>query len=128
MKWTPVASQYIARLPRKTKIEVYTALNCWQWHPALGVEPDWWNCKGMGREKRRMITPIMREIKRHVSEKELREYWHVVELGRTKEEFEQWWRAQSIEEDQQIRRIANIVWLSIIAVTAILGFGPLLLK
>lgn len=105
---------------------IYNNLNYWKWDERLGRKPDNfehlpdYQKKRYGISKDTYITPIIKEIRRRVSEHDLLRFHHINNLGRTEKEFEEWWDAehgQYSEYDQSIRCQLLISVVSIVVFT-----------
>ncbi len=83
---------------------IYNNLNFWNWDSRLGKKPKRWdkmyNFKYKFyqkiipiKTKSCFISPILKEIRQIVSEKELLRYHHINNLGKTDYEFEIWWQS-----------------------------------
>lgn len=80
--------------------EIFDRINSWQWDERLGEEPKNWD--NMRRHRKwyqnpfkttrgKIIKPIMLEIECRVGNKCLLKHHHLHNLGKTEEEFQEWW-------------------------------------
>lgn len=83
-------SDLIDQMPTADKIKIAHHLNLYEWLDILPGKPEGW--EAMSHEERcEWIDPIYRYIERRVSTKALSRYWHINELGRSEQEFNDWW-------------------------------------
>ncbi len=109
---TERALKSLREIPEQEWPEVYDLLNSWNWSSKLGIAPTDWNTmpswsnrKFLGltiyqedrrtRTKNKIITPIMRCIELKIGRKAILRHHHVHNLGRTEQQFEDWWDSQS---------------------------------
>jgi hypothetical protein len=86
-------------------IEVDDTLNGWDWDERLGPEPEDWkrlpwykhNIFGFNKKhvktRLNIVDPLMHYIETKVSRKAILRYHHVHNLGRTEQQFEDWWQS-----------------------------------
>ena len=115
--------------------EIYEKLNNWEWDERLGEIPDrFYELRNYVRDgnnletKETYILPYMREIHRLVPEYDLMHHYHIHVLGRTEEQFKNWWREVGNEfcrfvysETFGVRTSVFISVVSVIAVLAMLA-------
>lgn len=84
--------------------EIYERLNNWEWDERLGEAPDrFYELQNYARDgndsetRETYILPYMREIYRLVPVYDLMRHYHIHVLGRTEEQFKNWWRESGNE-------------------------------
>lgn len=108
IKQPEIALMRVATYEKEVLCEIYERTNSFQWDDRLGEKPEkfdvlpdynskWWHI--FRKETKWKFThPICEAIRVLVGEKELLRYHHVHNLGRTDEEFEQFWNVWQIEK------------------------------
>lgn len=104
------ASAKLKTIPYDELPAVYSNLNRWEWDERLGKKPvDWDDLEKFHHKrfsykedkrtktKHKIIAPLIASIEYRVSEKALFRYHHVHNLGRTDQQFEDWWDSKLIE-------------------------------
>lgn len=90
IKWQDNVIDAILKLPHEDICRIGHLLNQYEWPDDLPGKPRGWD--DMGYEERSKISiEIFRFIQMHVGEKALLRYFHKTELGRTDQQFEDWW-------------------------------------
>lgn len=90
IKWRCDMIDKICKLPHEDICRIGHLLNQYEWPDDLPGKPRGWD--DMGYEERSKISiEIFRFIQMHVGEKALLRYFHKTELGRTDQQFEDWW-------------------------------------
>ena len=97
--------------PIETLARWWNTLNCWEWPEDLPGKPE--NFENMARyftldnpqqgkiwTKFDVISPINKAIKAKIGKKECLRYHHIHNIGRTNDEFEQWWNEESEAGDE----------------------------
>lgn len=128
----------LQNLSKQDLIEIHNNLNLWEWDERLGEKPEGWEDMPnfMLSEqyklptKKRIVSPIMREIEAKVSKKQLMKYWHINYCNMTNLQHEFWWKRMQLskffnigfysnENQKQIRSILQEIaqdnkqdWLS----------------
>jgi len=64
-------------------------LNCWEWPEEFGECP--YSADALFTDASQFIRPIQYVIEKKLGEKLLLKAWHLLKLGRTEEQFEEWW-------------------------------------
>lgn len=80
----------IAEMPTNDKIRIAHQLNTYEWLDILPGKPVEWDIMNFA-EKDEWIHPIYSYIETIVSTKALSRYHHINELGRSEQEFNDWW-------------------------------------
>lgn len=117
--------------------EIYHNVNEWRWDDRLGDKPEGfdslpdfnWRLRhkiARRKTKEEIIGPVFREIKKLVPEKELLRHHHIVNLGRTNEEFEKWWENEEDRINTQIQRRNKSVVAVWIFTAALIATGYML--
>lgn len=83
-------SDLIDQMPTSDKIKIAHHLNLYEWLDILPGKPEGWEAMSY-EERSEWIHPIYRYIEGQVSKKALSRYWHINELGRSEQEFNDWW-------------------------------------
>jgi hypothetical protein len=84
--------------PIETLARWYNEFNCWKWpSDLLDLKPEWYEIEGNGYPPQiyrcaAYIRPLMRAIDDKIGHKECLRWHHLHNLGRTDQEFEQWWQ------------------------------------
>lgn len=107
MKQPDIALQKLALCNKEILCEIYQKVNSFQWDSRLGEKPEMfdslpefnWKWYHIFRKetKWKYVRPICQAITAIVGEKELLRYHHIHNLGKTDEEFEQFWNIWQIE-------------------------------
>lgn len=100
----------LKELTRQDMIEIRRKINCYEWDERLGEKPDGWDDMPdfvLSKQhkipaKTDIVRPIMKEIEKSISEKQLMKYWHIAELGSTKLQYELWWAKRKIMKTLKI--------------------------
>lgn len=78
-------------------------LNKWEWLDILPGKPDGWDEMDF-EEKHKWASAICAFIDMRVGEKALLRYFHTTELGKTDDEFEDWWESNPYVHESPYRR------------------------
>ena len=97
MKTEYEANDLITNAPRELLLEIHHRLNSWEWHPALGEAPEGWDDMSW-KEKLPHVEYWMVRIEAVCSQKEILRYHHIHNLGKTPEQFEDWWDSFVLRE------------------------------
>ena len=105
------AKQKLFQIPESEWPSIYDTLNGWGWDGRLGYKPsDWEEMEDFktkkflwiqtyspdrkARTRHSVVAPIVESIRNVVGEKALMRYHHTHNLGRTDQQFEDWWQSQ----------------------------------
>lgn len=89
------AEELSKSIPREQYPEIWNELNQFQWHPALGSAPQGWDSMTY-KEKMPYIETWNSVL--NCSEKEKLRYHHIHNLGRTEQQFEDWWDSKVFQD------------------------------
>lgn len=84
-------------LPREALPEVWNRINRFEWDTRLGEMPNGWENMSL-LERHQATKDICSCIESRSSSKELLRYHHKVELGRTDQQFEDWWDSMVLSD------------------------------
>lgn len=84
-------------IPMEDLPEVWSRINHFEWDARLGEMPDGWENMSIP-EKHQVTRDIYSCIESRSSNKELLRYHHKVELGRTDQQFDDWWESMVLSE------------------------------
>lgn len=96
-------------MPYQTKLEVYDRLNCREWPAVLGKPPEGFETMNV-EQKLAEVEPIMQQIEMEIGKKAVLRYHQKHNLGRTDQQFEDWWDSlgkQLFDESQDLRKMVN---------------------
>ena len=89
------AEELIESIPREKYPEIWDKLNCYEWHPALGNAPQGWD--SMTRDEKMPYIETWNAVL-DCSEKEKLRFHHIHNLGRTEQQFEDWWDSKVFQD------------------------------
>lgn len=83
----------LSELPYEKLLEIWSRMRIWLWPEELGTAPEGF-CEMGPDEKLYHIHPWMELIEGMTSRKSRMRYLHIHELGRSEEQFEDWWQSE----------------------------------
>jgi len=102
------------KVPENEWMSIYDNLNDWTWDDRLGEKPDDWDTMRHVKYRKilwhtsfyfvnhkartlcNIICPIQDYVESCVGKKAILRYHHIHNLGRTNQEFEDWWESKSL--------------------------------
>lgn len=106
------AYEKIKALSNQDLIEIHDTLNCWKWDDRLGKKPEDWDTmphfknsfcvlnfhkiSKKAKTKHNIIKPLMECIELTIPQKAILRYHHLHNLGRTEQQFEDWWQSEHL--------------------------------
>lgn len=93
--------------------EIDNTLNGWGWDDRLGEKPEGWDNLPRFDERDKVITkdtyvsPILRSIEVIVTKKALFRWHYINNLGKTNQEFEDWWDSDIEKQLSRVGRSHN---------------------
>lgn len=123
-------------IPMEDLPEVWSRINHFEWDTRLGEMPDGWENMSI-LEKHQVTRDIYSCIESRSSRKELLRYHHKVELGRTDQQFEDWWDSMVLSElrekmrNHSERHSDNCPWLFMSAISiaaAVLSLAAIVMQ
>lgn len=98
------ASEKVKAIPKSSLVRIKDEMNHWNWPEELGEAPAGWEAMTMDEKfKHPKFRAICSELDSHVFEKASLRYHHIHNLGRTEEEFEDWWQSRMWETLEMLR-------------------------
>ncbi len=80
----------VERLPFAQRVKITHHLNSYKWIDELPGKPEGFEKMSID-EKAAWVSPICQYMSKLIGDKALLRYFHITELGRTDQEFEDWW-------------------------------------
>ncbi len=78
------------RMPFAQRVKIVHHLNCYEWIDELPGKPEGFEEMSFD-EKVAWVSPIYRYMSGLIGDKAVLRYFHTTELGKTDQEFEDWW-------------------------------------
>lgn len=102
------ASTIVRSIPRRDLTRILYELNSWNWPEELGEAPEGWESMTIDEKADHpKFRAICSELENEVSEKAFLRYHHTNNLGRSEEEFEDWWQSEIYDALKLLREKQN---------------------
>ena len=88
------ASEKVKAIPKSSLVRIKDEMNNWNWPEELGEAPEGWETMTLDEKfDHPKFRAINLELDCRVSKKASLRYHHIHNMGRTEEEFEDWWQS-----------------------------------
>lgn len=71
----------------------YCRMNCWEWDDYMGNKPE-----GFEENKFEALMPYLKKIESTIGKNNCNKYWWVFEIGKTEDEWAQWYYVDRYKE------------------------------